>query len=76
MAVQNFILWSFFVQITENFAFYETFCMQLTLLRAKTICFKSEMGCRIKKSNSFKENSLKHVNYQFERPILACVVLG
>ena len=74
MTVQNFILWSFFVQITETFAFYETFCMQLTLLRAKTICFKSEMGCRIKKSNSFKENSLKHVNYQFERPILAGLI--
>ena len=29
---------------TENLAFYEMFCMQHTLLKAKIIFLKSEMG--------------------------------
>ena len=33
-----------FGNYTENLAFYEMFCMQHTLLRAKIIFLKSEMG--------------------------------
>ena len=51
----------------ENLAFYEMFCMQHTLLRAKIIFLKSEMVCRSIKCNSFYEDSLKYVYQQFER---------
>ena len=44
-----------------KFGFYEMFCMQHTVLRAKIIFLKSEMGCRSIKCNSFCENSIKHV---------------
>ena len=46
--------------------------MQHTLLRAKIIFLKNEMGYRRIKCNSFYENYLKHVYLQFERQILAC----
>ena len=57
MKIQNGIL----VRNTENLAFYEMFCMQHTLLRAKIIFLKSEMGCRSIKYNLYYENSLKQV---------------